>query len=87
MIEFQENNINAEQQNPIPVYYNEKIVGEYFADILVENKIILELKTVKCIEPIHEAQLLHYLKATSLKLGYILNFAAPSKLEFKRIIN
>jgi GxxExxY protein len=87
MIEFQENNINAEQQKSIPVYYKEKIVGEYFADILVENMIILELKTVKRIEPIHEAQLLHYLKATSLKLGYILNFAAPSKLEFKRIVN
>ena len=87
MIEFKNNNIMAEQQQPIPVQYKEYIVGEYFADILVENKIILELKTVKCIERIHEAQLLHYLNATNLKLGYIINFAAPSKLEFKRIVN
>ncbi len=87
MIEFKTNNIAAEQQLSIPVQYKENIVGEYFADILVENKIILELKTVKRIEPIHAAQLLHYLNATNLKLGYILNFAAPSKLEFKRIVN
>ena len=87
MIEFKTNNISAEQQLSIPVQYKENIVGEYFADILVENKIILELKTVKRIEPIHEAQLLHYLNATNLKLGYILNFASTSKLEFKRFVN
>ena len=87
MIEFKNNNIMAEQQQPIPVQYKEYIVGEYFADILVENKIILELKTVKRIERIHEAQLLHYLNAPNLKLGYIINFASPSKLEFKRIVN
>ena len=87
MIEFKTNNIAAIQQQSIPVQYKENIVGEYFADILVEKKIILELKTVKRIEPIHAAQLIHYLNATNLKLGYILNFAAPSKLEFKRIVN
>jgi GxxExxY protein len=87
MIEFKNNNIVAEQQHSIPVRYKENIVGEYYADILVEKKILLELKTVKRIESIHEAQLIHYLKATSLKLGYILNFAVPLKLEFKRIIN
>ncbi len=87
MIEFKTNNITANQQLSIPVRYKENIVGEYFVDILVENKIILELKTVKRIEPIHEAQLLHYLNATNLKLGYIINFAAPLKLEFKRIVN
>jgi GxxExxY protein len=87
MIEFKTNNIAAKQQQSIPVQYKENIVGEYFADILVENKIILELKTVKHIEPIHVAQLLHYLNATNLKLGYILNFAAQLKLEFKRIVN
>ncbi len=87
MIEFKTNNITANQQLSIPVRYKENIVGEYFVDILVENKIILELKTVKRIEPIHEAQLLHYLNATNLKLGYIINFAATLKLEFKRIVN
>ena len=87
MIEFKTNDIAAIQQQSIPVQYKENIVGEYFADILVEKKIILELKTVKRIEPIHTAQLLHYLNATNLKLGYVLNFAAPSKLEFKRIVN
>ncbi len=69
MIEFKENNISVLQQYAIPVSYKGKSVGEYFADILIENKIILELKTVKRIEPIHIAQLLHYLNATNLKLG------------------
>ena len=87
MIEFQENNISAFQQYAIPVSYKGKSVGEYYADILVDNKVILELKTVRRIEPIHEAQLLHYLKATDLKVGYILNFASGIKLEFKRIVN
>ena len=87
MIEFQENNIGALQQYPIPISYKGKSVGEYYADILVEDNIILELKTVRRIDPIHEAQLLHYLKATDLKVGYILNFASGIKLEFKRIVN
>ena len=87
MIEFKSNHISAKQQHAIPVQYKDNNVGEYYADILVDNKIILELKTVKRIESIHEAQLLHYLKATNLKLGYILNFASSPKLEFKRIVN
>ena len=86
-LELNKNLINAKQQHPISVIYKGQIVGEYFADILVEDKIILELKVVKKIEPIHEAQLLHYLKATNIKLGYILNFGATAKLEFKRMVN
>ena len=87
MLEFRKNHIHAEGQYAIPVYYKDEIVGEYFADILVEDRIILELKVSKAIDPIHEAQLLHYLKATGLKLGYILNFGIPNKLQFKRIVN
>ena len=87
MIEFKTNHIAAKQQHAIPVQYKDTNVGEYYADILVDNKIVLELKTVKRIEPIHQAQLLHYLKATNLKLGYVLNFASSPKIEFKRIIN
>lgn len=85
--ELNQNNIRSKQQYPISVNYRKQIVGEYFADILVENKIILELKVVKKIESIHEAQLLHYLKATNMKLGYILNFGSDNKLEFKRMVN
>jgi len=87
ILEFRQNNIKSEQQVPIPVLYKGQSVGEYYADILVDGKIILELKTVKSIEPIHQAQLLHYLKATKHKLGYVLNFAAQGQIEFKRLVN
>ena len=87
LLELTKNLINAKQQYPISVMYKGQMVGEYFADILVEDKIILELKVVKKLEPIHEAQLLHYLKATNMKLGYILNFGSATKLEFKRMVN
>ena len=87
LFELTRNNIDAKQQHPITVIYKGQVVGEYFADILIEGKIILELKTTKKIEPIHEAQLLHYLKATNIKVGYILNFGSAAKLEFKRMVN
>ncbi len=84
--EFNSNNIEAESQVSIEVIYKNKNVGDYFADIIVENKIILELKHVSNIENIHIAQLINYLKATGFKLGYILNFGNDKKLQFKRII-
>ena len=85
--ELNQNGLKACQQVPIPVIYKGQNVGDYFADILVEDKIILELKALKKIDSIHEAQLLHYLKATNLKLGYIINFGSRTKLEFKRMVN
>ena len=79
--------MNVESQVPVPVRYKGNPVGEYFCDLLVEDKFIIELKVAKDIEPIHEAQLLHYLKATDLKVGYIINFGKPVKLQFKRLVN
>ena len=87
MLELGNNHIKSKNQFPIPVRYKEKIVGEYYCDVLVENEIVLELKVAKNIEPIHEAQLLHYLKATGLKVGYLINFGKPEKLQFKRLVN
>jgi len=81
------NGIKAESQVPIPVQYKGNKVGDYFCDVLVDDKIILELKVAKDIDPIHEAQLLNYLKATDLKVGYIINFGKPGKLQFKRLVN
>lgn len=78
-------NLDVQQQFPIPVYCENTKVGEYFADLLVEQKIILELKVVSSFEKIHFAQLKHYLKATHLKLGILINFGA-SKLQFRRVI-
>ena len=77
--------IPASQQSPANVYFQEKIVGQYFADILVDNKLILELKTVDFIANIHIAQVLNYLRATGIKLGLVLNFGKP-KFEYKRLV-
>ena len=77
--------LKAETQKPIDVYYKKNKVGSYYSDILVEEKIILELKVAKDISTEHYAQLLNYLKATDIKLGIILNFGR-STLQIKRII-
>jgi GxxExxY protein len=85
MILLNRENIPARQQAPADVYFQDKIVGKYFSDILVDNKLILELKTVDVIANIHKAQVLNYLRATGLKLGLILNFGKP-RLEYKRLV-
>jgi GxxExxY protein len=77
--------IPARQQAPADVYFQDKVVGQYFADILVDNKLILELKTVDVIANIHKAQVLNYLRATGLKLGLILNFGKP-RFEYQRLV-
>lgn len=73
-IELQARGLKAQQQAPIQVYYRGEVVGEYFADLLIEDKIIVELKAVASLLPIHEAQLLNYLKATPFEVGLLLNF-------------
>ncbi len=84
--EFRQTKINYEQQKELDVFYKNEIMGKYITDILVDNKIILELKANKAIEVSHMSQLMHYLKATNLKIGYIINFGSINKLEFKRCI-
>ena len=86
IVELNLNNINAESQSKIIVKYKNQVVGDYFADIIVENKIILELKVCEKIKEIHKAQLLNYLKATRTKVGYLINFGNPTKLDFKRLV-
>lgn len=85
MITLRENGIKAEQQIPIKVYFHDQIVGEYIADILVEDCIILELKGQDRIIENHKAQTLNYLKATGLKLAILLNFG-KYKLESERLV-
>jgi len=75
----------AISQAPIPVLYKEQPVGLYFADILVENAVICEIKAIDALTPVHEAQVLHYLKATKISLGLLLNFGT-SKVQVKRFI-
>ena len=78
--------LKTQQQAPLKVYYKDELVGDYFADILVGNEIIIELKTVKEFDEIHIAQCLNYLKITGLKLCLLINFSKP-KVEIKRIVN
>ncbi|MBK8798631.1 MAG: GxxExxY protein [Anaerolineales bacterium] len=63
------------QQKPLNVYYSGIIVGEYIADLVVENKVIVELRGVKILDNMHTAQCVNYLKATNLELALLLNFA------------
>ncbi len=74
--------LNVKQQAPIRVYYRGQVVGEYFADLVVEGKVILELKAVESIAPAHEAQLVNYLRATGIPVGLLLNFGP--KPQFRR---
>ncbi len=86
LLEFRERGLSAKGQVPLKVLYKEKLVGEYYADILVENQVILELKTVQQIKRIHEAQLLNYLKATGIKVGLLVNFF-HEKADIKRMMS
>jgi len=85
MVELAAIKLKAESQVPIVVKYKGVDVGEYFADIVVENQVILELKAVDSLQKIHEAQLLNYLKATGYKIGLLVNFTHP-KTEIKRFV-
>ena len=85
LIELRSRGLRADSQIPIKVFYKDEVVGEYIADILVEEKVILELKTVEKLEKIHEAQLLNYLKATGIHVGLLVNFK-HTKAEIKRMV-
>ena len=85
VFELEKRGVKAESQVPIKVFYKRKVVGEYVADLLVEDKVIVELKTVEALDKIHEAQLLNYLKATGVRVGMLVNFKHP-KAEIKRMV-
>ena len=85
MILLQRDEIQAEHQVPIKVYFEGKVVGDYVTDILIENKIIIELKSVERIINAHKAQVLNYLTATKVHLGIILNFG-KEELTFERFV-
>lgn len=71
------------QQAPIKVYYDEQVVGDYYADLLVNNLVVVEIKAAEQIGPEHEAQLLNYLRATRYEVGLILNFGPKPQLKRK----
>ncbi len=74
MIELDRMDLYCQQQQHIDVFYENEKVGDYFADIIVENKIIIELKAAETLIPEHEAQLVNYLRATDIEVGLLLNF-------------
>ena len=84
--ELKKRKLDVELQKEIPVYYKGALVGTYYTDILVNNEVIIELKSVDALTKTHEAQLLNYLKATGFKVGLLVNFGSKGKLEWKRYI-
>jgi len=82
MIELAKHGLTCQNQYPIKVFYDNKSVGEYFADIIVDDIIILELKAAENLCEEHECQLVNYLKATEIEVGMLLNFGKTP--QFKR---
>jgi len=82
-IEFRKHNLKIEFQKPIKVYYDDENVGDFVADLLVENVLIVELKSVVNLNKIHEAQLVNYLVATGIDDGLLINFG-EQEVEVKR---
>jgi len=85
-VELKLRGLKAQPQTPLKVHYKNELVGDYIADILVEDKIIIELKAVKEFDDFHIAQCLNYLRITGLKLCLLINFSKP-RVEIKRIVN
>jgi len=83
LIELKKANLDSESQKPITVYYDNETVGEFIADIIVNDTVILELKSVRRIIRAHEVQMVNYLVATGKHVGLILNFG-ERKVEIKR---
>jgi GxxExxY protein len=78
--------LEVSRQQPIKVYYDGVNVGDYFADLVIEDEIIIELKVAKNIDGFHLAQCLNYLKATGKRLGLLINFG-QKRVEVKRVVN
>ena len=83
MIELTKASLHAENEKKIQVHYHNQLVGDYIADITVEDKVILELKSVKDLHPAHSAQLINYLKATGMEIGLLINFAESVQIKRK----
>lgn len=84
LLELRKMKLLCEKQKPIKVYYDKIVIGEYFADIIVEDKIIVELKAAENICQEHEIQVINYLKSTNIEVGLLLNFVKEP--QFKRKI-
>ena len=84
LIALQQKELKAQSQFPLTVIFREQVVGKFYADVLVEDKVIIELKAVAALVPEHQAQVINYLKATEINVGLLVNFGRP-KIEYKRL--
>jgi GxxExxY protein len=85
-VELRSADVSFKQQHAMKVRYGRVVVGEYVADLLVEERLIIEIKALQRIEKVHLAQCLNYLKATQLRIGLVINFGSAS-VEVKRVVN
>jgi len=83
---LREAGLRVERQVAVPVLFRGHQVGDFRADLLVEHKIILELKAARTLDRSHEAQLLHYLRATEIEIGLLLNFGEKPQPQFRRLL-
>ncbi len=78
--------ISYQRQKALPVFYRQEVVGQFAADFLIEDSVIMELKAVRSLLPEHQAQLINYLKASRLRIGLLVNFGTP-KVQIKRMVH
>jgi GxxExxY protein len=83
LLALRQKGLSAIAQHPIKVMFRSECVGDFYADILVEQQLMVELKAVKAIAPEHQAQVINYLNATGMEVGLLINFGNP-KLEYRR---
>ncbi len=83
-IALHQKGLEAKAQFPLSVKFRGQTVGEFYADILLEGKVIMELKAARSLTPEHQAQVINYLKATGIEVGLLVNFGNP-RLEYKRL--
>jgi GxxExxY protein len=83
LLALRQKGLSAVAQHPVRVSFRGECVGEFFADLFVDNKVIVELKAVKALVPEHQAQVINYLNATGIEVGLLINFGNP-KIEYKR---
>jgi len=82
-IELVKQGLEVKQQEPIKVYYEGQVVGDYYADLWIEDRVIVELKAVRALSKAHEVQLVNYLTATGVDTGLLLNFGPSVKVKRK----
>jgi len=85
LVELRKMDLRCEQEVPFKVKYKDAIVGDYCSDLIVERRVLVELKACAGLESVHEAQILNYLKASGIQVGLLMNFGKP-KLQYRRFV-